>query len=83
MNNNVSCAQVMSAATAIRPREDHRITALLIAFAGYCGDKQSAVTAFQELDLSPYALSSVLIYYVGNTANKVLDPLHVQKNPML
>ena len=83
MNNNVSCAQVMSAATALHPRENHRIAALLIAFAGYCGDKQTAATAFQELDLPPYVLSSVLIYYMGNAASKILDPLHIQKNPML
>ena len=64
MNNNVSCKLVMSAATAIYPRDNHRIAAVLIAFAGYCGDKQSAAIAFQELDLPSYALSSVLIYYV-------------------
>jgi hypothetical protein len=39
MNNNVPCTLVMSAATAIYPRDDHRIAAVLFAFAGYCGDK--------------------------------------------
>ena len=37
MNNNVSYTLVMSAVTAIYPRDDHRIAAVLIA--GYCGDK--------------------------------------------
>lgn len=63
MHNSVPCVHIVSAATALRPRNVHRITALLIAFAGYCGDKQSASNSFQELDLPAYDLSSVLLYY--------------------
>ena len=71
MNNNVSCSFIISAASALKPRENHRIAALLIAFSAYCGEKQLAATAFQELDLPPYAISSVLIYYTTNDNYKV------------
>jgi len=66
MNNNVPCFFIVTAAGALQPRENHRIAALLIAFSAYCGEKQLAPTAFQQLDLPPYAISSVLIYYTND-----------------
>jgi hypothetical protein len=66
MNNNVPCFFIVTAAGALQPRENHRIAALLIAFSAYCGERQLAPTAFQQLDLPPYAISSVLIYYTND-----------------
>mmetsp|Transcript_7169 Transcript_7169/g.9925 ORF Transcript_7169/g.9925 Transcript_7169/m.9925 type:complete len:501 (+) Transcript_7169:41-1543(+) len=56
----LTCRHIKEAAAA---SPSQQIQTVCTAFAKYCGDKQNASTEFAVLNLPPYNLSAVLLYY--------------------